>query len=549
MSENSLLSSIPESFKSNFSFQVAGELKSQYPLHLADISAVSLAGVIQTILAAILPREVSLVKTRPDFDSILVQLMNEVEQSKAWVDADLSATGQMILRAIATDIAYGQFSIARALQETYIDTARSPYSVYLGARMLGNRLTRSTPAQVTVELGRDDFGTLAVIPRYTPFSVGGQEGNFFNRYPITFAEADTALEVVLHEGIPKTTSVVSSGVPYQVIEIGNETWKASDVDLVVNVNGENWPRTTRPLWEHLETDKVFYETTLPNGNISIQFGNNMYGASPAVDAIIDITWVETSGSGGNDSVTGYLMTAQSLETGLAAFEGVTLTPVTGGTDARPAEHYKLFASNIRAARDRAVRRSDYRALASSYPGVVDSRFRGQAELNPGRPSWMNVIGATLITSTVWSESAFSRFVEYMNEHSIYQTAILRYEPEVIASDVVADVYCRPEANLEVVKARLQEQFLEATKPKAGTLGYSWYMSDLNDILEGKGDLEALIEYVTISTPTTHLICDTDYKWVRFDNLTLNMAYTRREGYAGRLDNSVILPNTGGIKID
>ena len=529
----SLLTELPEGFRSNFARELAASLKSKYPLNLAGIDPDALSDDVQALLATILPVTVRLSKVRPDFDATLVQLMNEVERSGVWIDSDLSSSGQMVLRAIAADIDYAQFSIARALQETFMETAQAESSILLGARMLGNRLLRNQPARVDVTLTRGDPGLYLEIAAYTAFS--SNQAEYFNREIIRFPAGTISVPVVLYEGKIKKTSIVSTGTKYQSFEVGSENFKISETDVFVTIGGKSWTRTLDPLWHYNQDDTVFFESTLQTGNVEIQFGNDITGSSPPLGVAIDVMYIETSGSEANGVQSGIKFDLRTAITGLGSLVGVSTTPVSGGVDRKDATFYRLFGSNRRAAQNRAVRRGDYRAFAVEYPDVKDARFRGQAELNPNRPSWMNVIGVTLLTPTPFTDVEFQRFTDYMLERGIFQCQFLRYDPTPLEYDLVADVYCRLEANLDSVKKELTRQILDATSPTYDSLGYSWYLSDLNVLVEGGGTIKPLIEYAVIRSPTTHVICPDVLKWAKLRTLTLNMFFTRRGGYEGRLD--------------
>lgn len=543
MSESlSLLTELPESFVSNFSKNLASRLKDVYPNRLADISTTELSQAIEGQLSTQIPKSIPLSKSRPDFESILVQLMSEVERNGLWVDTDYSATGQLILRNIATDVDYSQFSIARALQEAYLDTARADSSVFLGARTLGNRLIRHKPARVDVALSRLDNSVYYTLPALTQFDIEGEF--FFSRSDSTFLIDILEINIVLHQGRLRTVDIESTGVPYQTIEIGNEQGNISDEDIYVWVDGEEWTKITDPLWHYGPDSKVFYEATLQNGDVEIRFGNGITGASPAAGVTISITYAETKGFAGNSTANGQKVTVYQADTDAAEVIGVTESPVTEGSDRKDALFYRLFASDRRAAQKRSVRRSDYRAMALEYPGVIDARFRGQAELNPTKPSWLNIVGATLLTDPVFTQAQWLRFQEFMATKGIFQTQMLRLDPEILTYDLSIDVYCSMEANLDQVKRVLEQQIIDKTTPKATSLGYSWYASDFDELALGEGPIQKLIKYAVVNSPTVDIVCEDSYQWAKMNSLTINMFYTRRGEYQGRLDNNPFSDESG-----
>lgn len=555
----------PESanaFRSNFSKAVVNALRAKWPANLAGLTDLALADEVQAVVDVLLTRNrVTLSRSRPDYEAVLLQMMKAVESdSKVWSDLDISSTGQMILRLVASDVDYAQFSIARALQEAFIDTARADTSIYVAARSLGVKLSRNLPASVTVRLTRDDTTTLQTLDPYTQFTAEnslngslpeaiGSRTDFYSRDRITFNPAQIQLDVILYQGLVKSASVISSGAPFQIVEVGNETWNIASTDVKVIIGGVEWTEVENPLWYYGSQDKVFWQNTTPAGNIEIKFGNDIYGAAPPVGVEIKVQWVETLGAQAHSSLTGLGMTLSLPPEGLSTLAGVTQTEVTSGRDRHPAVFYKLFAPMRRAADDRAVRRADYRAHALDFPRIKDVRFRGQAELNPRKPSWTNVIGVTTLADPILSNQEWTSLVNNLTSKGIYQCTFLRLDPVVQDFNLTGTVYCRPDTNLDEVKNELIRQIRLKTDPKPNTLGFSWYKSDFVEMLGGEGWIRNAIQYVSVESPTVDMICSDVFKWNRLVTLTITMAYTRRDAFEGRLDRSISPPVDTNTMID
>jgi hypothetical protein len=481
--------------------------------------------------------------------------MTEVQRSGAWADADISATGQMILRAVAADVDYGQFSIARALQEAFPDTAQSDNSIFLAARMLGNNLRRNVSASVNVTLSRAETGTVLSIDPYQEWIVKYADSNvyFFNRNTITFNSNEISVAAELFSGKPMSTTVNSSGVAYQRIEIGTENRRISDTDIRVFVNGTQWLMTTEPMWHFGGQDKIFFASTLPNGNVEIRFGNGLNGASPPVNVPIIVHWIESGGKEDNRTEIGAKVnTPLTNLSGYGSLVGVTTSVSDRGSDYLPAKYFKYFGGAVRATAKRAVRRSDYRALALQFgEPVKDVQFRGQAEIAPRRPAYMNIIEATILADPPLSDSQWIEFQAYIRRLGIFQTEMRRRDATALPLDITATVYCRPEANLTEVAKIIRNRVLDALSPSYDSLGYSWYLSDISMLLEGYDELGGLVEYALLNSPTTPVVCADARQWVKFNSLNLSMAYTTRGTFAGRKDRAAlsILFDSSGLIVD
>jgi hypothetical protein len=520
-------------FTQNFSKTITEALFKGFAPALSNTSRESVQATVQAQVNAIIQTPVALDTTRPDYEGTLLALMNEIERTASWSEASISGTGQALLRIMATDIAYGQFSIIRALQEANITTALSPMSILMNARALGVRLQRRTPPDVTVNITRvSDTSTILTIPKWSAFTIN--KVSFFNRDQIVFNENDISLTVVLHQGVVRETTNVSTGAAYQIYEIGNEKDAISDVDVRVILDGTTeWTRSVGSLHTLTGTDKVFIDRTLANNNVELLFGNGFFGASPISNQKVRILWIETMGESAHNATAGQFVEYVNAPAN-AIVQGLTTTAVANGLNSKDSSYYKLFAPAIRSSNGNAVTRQDYRAVATQYANVYDARFRGQAELNPTKPSWMNIVGATILSDPVMTTAQWVDFEAYMKERDIFQCKFKRLDPTIKTVAIAAKVYCQPLANLESIRQRLITEVTAALKPKIGSLGYSWYKSDLIEILEGQGDLRDIIEFVEMTAPTADVIVDSELQWVKLSSLNLTMAYTKRGDYMGRV---------------
>lgn len=495
---------------------------------------------MQAAIAAALPSEVHLGTTKPDFEAIYLRLVQELQTDDTWYDIIQSSTGQTLLRNICSGISYALFAVERAQQESFLHSANATSSILMASRMLGVRPQRRLPASVSVRLTRPDQGTGLTIERFAQFTINNTR--FFTREPITFNEFELNMNVMLVQGVVLSMSATAEGLPFERLEFGSENGLISDQDVYVFVDDVEWTRKVNEGPHNFgKNETCFYESTLPNSNVEIQFGNRAFGRIPTTGANIVVKWAETEGANANFATSGLTVTLYEPPSGVVV-DGVTTGSIQYGSEALSTGFYKAMAPHVRASNRRAVRRADYREKALEYPGVIDALFRGQAELNPGRRNWMNIVGATILmkdgnvmTATEWTD-----FVNWMQvNYAIYQCEFLRLDPTAVPIDITADVFCKQNANLTTIKNDLLSNITEQYGPRMGILGYSVYHSDIADLLEGTGKYDALISYCTNVVPATDTIV-TATQWVKVNSVTLNMYYTTRDSFMGRLD---LLPPT------
>lgn len=478
---------------------------------------------MQEAFEAVVPAKLELDTTIPDFEGILLQVVQILQNSDAWKDIIPSSTGQTLLRNIVAGISYAVYGNERALQESFVHIAMSETSIMEGTRALGVRPQRRIPSRVNCRLTRPDNGTILTIPAMSRFSI--RDFDFFNREQFVFNVFDVSLDVTLYQGTVLELEATAEGIPYERIEIGSENNKISDQDVYVTVAGELWERRSEAPFHFKKNEQCFYDDTLHNGNVEIQFGNGIFGKVPPMGELVKIQWAETEGVAANFPTFGLQVSQLEAQSGVD-ITGVTMSAIYAGNERLLPGFYRANAPYIRASNERAVRGLDYRTVALTYPGVIDALFRGQRQLNPGKRNWMNIIGATILTSVPWSDLEWSTFIDYMKEKDIYQCEFLRMDPVPVDTVISGTVFCQPSTDLNIVKSRLIEDVHSAFGPRAGSLGYSIYNSDVSDVLEGRDEYAELVEYIRDVVPED-IVLDSPVKYIRIVGVNLDMRYTTR----------------------
>lgn len=461
---------------------------------------------------------VSLSNIQVDYEQLRAQLIAELEKNPAWTDLVPAGVGTALTEFFAAIGAYEQYGIERALQETMLDTARQDKSIFVIARMLGVHIQRKQPASVKVRLTLDSSEVFSGLA-YTRFLINGRQ--FFNRDPFYIDPAQSnSTDITLFEGEIVREEMLAEGGSFQRYTLGNSDNTISDLDLFCTINGlDSYSKSILGLWKFKENEASFYENTLPDGNVEILFGNSIYGKVPPQNSSILFTYVRTNGAGGNRAQSGEELTAPDYP----LIKGVTISSITGGQDEKDAEFYRIFAPHLYSSKERMVTRDDYRAVSATYAGVVDAAFLGQAEIAPYDVRWMNMIQYTLLTDPPFSGIQHEEFVKWVNQKGIFQTRLIRRDPVKTELDVSLEVYCKERSNLADVKGKVEQAIKRFFAPRAGSLGYSIYLSDIyNAAKRASQD----IEFVYILTPTENTIIDRlDYCALR--ELRISMDYTSR----------------------
>jgi hypothetical protein len=241
---------------------------------------------------------------------------------------------------------------------------------------------------------------------------------------------------------------------------------------------------------------------------------------PPIGSQIRITYAVTSGSVGNNGGSNLDVSLQSD----ATITGKTSSSITGGADEKPAAYYKLTAPYLFRARSRAVTTTDYKAIATSYPGIACVVIQSQRDIAPKDLRWMNVVrvcilpeGTDFLTTTQWN--AFEDWFK-----SFYHAAIKiqRYNPTKVIVDVEVTLALKvdsvPADIVPVVEISVTTLFSRGYN----TLGKRIAISDIVEASMVTG-----VDYVQVVNPVTDLVTATPLHYFELDNLKINVMYTER----------------------
>jgi hypothetical protein len=415
---------------------------------------------------------------RPDWEDLVSQLQSALDGEDAWTDLLTSSTGQTLIDFIAAVGAYDQFSIESAVQEVFPLTAKNASSVYAISQMLGVRLNRKLPAEMTVDISAPSNVS---IPAYSQFTGGGSY--FYNRDAVNVTS--TPQEITLHQGIVVTKRLNGLGTDFQAFITQESNFSVSDQDLLVFLNSALIDVTQAGLWEK-KSQAGAQDLTL----------NEFYATKPLPNDVIDIIYVVTSGSDGNNL---------SMNTKPLAYDNddsvvvVATADPSGGADQNPPFVYKTIAAPLFGTFSSAVTKAQCQSQLLQYPGVVDGLTLAQRETNPLALRRMNLIEAYLITSSVWDTEEEDGFVEWFQDRILYSPVVLLKTPTENVVNISAEIYCLNSVTLAQAKQDAEAALTALLEPKAGVINRNLYRSDIiKTIMESNNQ----IEFVVLTTPSS-----------------------------------------------
>jgi len=429
---------------------------------------------------------------KPDWQDIVAQLQAALPTYNSWKDFITSSTGQTIVEMIATVGAYDQFAIESAFQELFPISAKLDSSIYAIAMMLGVRLTRKAPAEVSVTI-TSTYNT--TIPIYSQFTGAGSY--FFNRSAIILL-ANTPQAATLYQGSITSLSFNGIGTDFQAFVTQEDSFTVSDSDVQILINNVAIPIVTDGLWS-LKSAPGVQDLTQSDGRAILQFGNANYGSSPGINDVIQVLYAVTAGQDGNNLQTNGVAFTYEGDTTITV--SATTSP-SGGANEDPAIIYKSIAAPNFGSFSSAVTKNQYASLIFEYPGIVDGLTFAQREINPQALQWMNNIKLIILTSSVWTQTQYDAFAAWMNARSIDSCTFVFETPVANVVNVNTIVYCSAGANLTSVTANVTAAVQALFQAKQGILNEDYYLSDLYDAIKGA---DPTIQYATLSSPTADMV--------------------------------------------
>ncbi len=513
-------------------------------LPVGSIDSNIIQGLLSTYVALYSTAALPLTAIQPDYESNVAELQSILNNSPnpAWTNTAEAATGQTLIEMIATAQAYNQFSVERALQESMLDFAQLPSSIYEITRLLGVRIARCSPASMGVTFTLSTtYSNSVLINSYTQFNVGGI--NFFNRNQILFPVGSTTASATLYQGTVNTATFYSNGQALQTFSLTSPDFTISDQDIAVYVNSSvldkpNYSPTeyttfyATGLWEYGPADTVYYQSTDVSGNATITFGDGNYGVIPPINAQIVVTYATTLGANGNLNLQGSMFNYSTTVFSGSGSQNITImgtasTSSNNGSNQRLASEYKIISPGSYSAKVRPSTLSDYNAFALNYSGVIDAYFQGQASFAPDNLNYMMVVQVAILPSSGsnWSQAQFQAFTSWLSTYAGANLQFIQLNTVQIPVNITANIFCTDQIPLSTLENLIIANLTSLFTPRAGFLGYSIYMSDIVETIINS-DPNGNIQYVQLQQPSTDQIVSPN-QFLSLGTISLNMQVSNR----------------------
>jgi hypothetical protein len=480
-----------------------------------------------------------------DFDDLVIQLQDRLKETDAWKDVYRSSTGEMLIELLAYVLNLCMYYAERRAEESYLNTAQNRSSVVNLVSLLNYQ-----PKRVTSSIGTLQFSiaasqdTIVYIPKYTECeSVDGVK--FLTNESGAIQKGQTSVSVSGIQGELVQTEVTSNGALNQEYAIDStEVENSEDTDnptLRVIVDGEEWSPVASFLYS--ESTSLHYRIINEmDGTVSVLFGDNINGKSPASGEVVLIQYITSAGSDGNVTYTDRITTINDAIYDSEG-DGVTVTVTNtsaflGGDAEESIEEIRVEAPQVFQTGDRAVTREDFISILSNLSGVADTNVWGENEEAEAAGvsadvTMLNMVRIALVLQE-W-QLADATFKANVSDE-LYEKSMMtvKYEfidpvflqviPVLTVLVVTGESLSQTQADIE---EELDDQFLLGSTTKLGTIiKYSNVLSALDD-LDG-------VSYMTMDLEI--------YK-------ALSATYSSVTDWGATLDAVDVLPESARLFID
>lgn len=451
--------------------------------------------------------------TKYDYDELVAEITNIVQETDAWKDAYMSSTGQVLIQALASVVDRLHYMLERRTQENFYLTARLDSSIHALSYQSGYRPRRRVSATGTLAMTLfDDSGQVApkdqiVIPKYTNVNFDGVNFVVTDEHIIR-STSTFPYEIEIMEGKVRTATFdpsesgstlkekgyVTLGDFKQIEENSLEVTTSTQVFTDVSKSVGDEPPLESLSFADATTDA--YDVRVAGDGLRVLFGDGVNGRKP--EGTVTITWIESEGENVEVLSTGssfsfdfdkFVDSAPVVPALEYTYELVNSTAITGGQEAESAEQIKRRAPDYVRTAGNAVTKHDYAfwTLRSGIGDIVATSAYGENELG-SLFSNMNNVYITYLTSTGSELSAEDeqKLREYIDVYKVVTVHTVFQKAELLLAQLRIRAKRAPSltaSNSEIYQ-RIKEAIASRFQFDDESLGQPIYHSNIVDLLVG-----------------------------------------------------------------
>jgi hypothetical protein len=339
--------------------------------------------------------------TELDFDTIKNNLKAFLKQQSEFTDYDFDGAGlNILLDILAYNTHYNAYYLNMVANESFLDTAILRESAVSHAKTLGYT-PYSTRAPVAIinllaNSTTTTAGTLTLPAGYAFLSnqIDSKAYNFVVLDDVTATKANSSylfenLEIYEGQLVSYSFTYDQGSNPKQVFtipdtNIDTTTIKVSVTPSASNTATESYEKVTDVL-DITATSEVFFLQEERGGKYQIYFGNNVVGKSLPDGAIVNVTYLLTSGIASNKA-NNFIALSSAVDSLSEALTNFTITPISaasGGADRESVDNIKFSAAARFSTQNRLITFKDYETyILNNYPNIDSISVWGGEDNEP-----------------------------------------------------------------------------------------------------------------------------------------------------------------------
>jgi hypothetical protein len=380
-----------------------------------------------------------------DFDTIKTNLKNFLRQQSEFTDYDFEGAGlNVLLDILAYNTHYNAYYLNMVANESFLDSATTRDAVVSHAKTLNYVPYSVTAPKATVNVTVTSLTTdadTATLPRgYTFFSelVDGISYNYITTESVTISKTGTQYffeNIDIYEGqfinFSQTYNSISN--PKSVFTIPNANIDTRTLRVTVTPTSGNTAAQTYNLVSDIldvtGSSLVYFLNESNDGKFKVSFGDNVIGQSLTDGAIVNMSYLITSGAVSNRANN---FTAGSTINGLSTIDVSVVSPSAGGSDRESVDSIKFSTASQFATQNRLITFKDYETyILQNYTSLDSiSVWGGEDEEKP-------VYGKVFIslkpkTNYYISEAEKQRIIdEIIKPKAVVSTDVIIRDPEFL----------------------------------------------------------------------------------------------------------------------
>ena len=389
-----------------------------------------------------------------EFDDIKNDLKDYFKQDQQWTDYNFEGSAMSsYLNILAYNTHYTGYYVKMMLNEGFADTAQTREAMLSKAKRGGYIVKSKTSAyaSVSVEVKSVDPNVSFInIPRGTVFNTKSSTDsrNVFCTTTDYIIKRDSNKTFKLNDVIINQGAIVKNSFlireTNQRIRLGDQNCDVNSIRVYLKTSENTTIRTQLSRVDDIidikPDSKVWYVVMSSSGLYDIYFGENKFGYQPRIGEYIDVEFISSNGTAGNNIQQFIISPSTSTsDTNIGYYSDFTINTIEsshGGSDAETVEELRFAIPNHTRRQKRVVNETDYRGVLLTEFRDIDSISVWGGEKNSDRMYAKMLISIKPKNSDNLSETAKQQIrTKLVKRYGIVGSDVVFIKPEFLNLDM------------------------------------------------------------------------------------------------------------------